>query len=238
MDGSRFDALSRMVAAGSSRRGLMRLLGGLALVGPLTLVGQAETTAKRKKHKKKHRRASPPPPESSPPPPPPVAFCEVPGLPQDLCPSLCRGDGNCDLNCGVCIPTVEGPGLCMRGVSCATAQPCNTTADCPAGYACNANAPGLSCFNVCRPTCPQNVCGTRDACVADAFCGTGGQCFQPFGGGGFSRCATVAPGSCGAGSSEECATRFGAGAFLVQFAPGRCTCGDMNTTFCAIPIAT
>ena len=58
MDGSRFDALSRTLVAGHSRRGLAHLLGGLGL---LELFGQPVTLAKRKhkKHKKKHKRPPP-----------------------------------------------------------------------------------------------------------------------------------------------------------------------------------
>src|SRR5215211_3521583 len=49
MDGSRFDALSRSLAANRSRRGLTRLLGGVAVAGPLGLLGLTETGAKKKK---------------------------------------------------------------------------------------------------------------------------------------------------------------------------------------------
>src|SRR4051812_8722575 len=90
MDSKQFDALSRSLAAVNTRRGIMRLLGALPLVGVLlTVLDDESTDAKRhrqpqllhgakherphgakrgnaqknKKHKKKrnHKPASPPP---------------------------------------------------------------------------------------------------------------------------------------------------------------------------------
>jgi hypothetical protein len=56
MDGSTFDAWSRAVAQNRSRRGLTRLLAGLALSGPLALVGRLEVAAKHKKRKRRRAR--------------------------------------------------------------------------------------------------------------------------------------------------------------------------------------
>jgi hypothetical protein len=55
MDPSRFDALSRVLAATASRRRLPDLLGGLTLVGALVHLGVPETAAKRKPKKPKLR---------------------------------------------------------------------------------------------------------------------------------------------------------------------------------------
>src|SRR5262245_27981793 len=57
MDAARFDALSRAFVAGHSRRGVTRLLGGLAIAGSLVGPGSTETQAKHK-HKKKHKKCA------------------------------------------------------------------------------------------------------------------------------------------------------------------------------------
>jgi hypothetical protein len=49
MDGSAFDRLTKTLLESRSRRGLSRLFGGLAVGGPLALLGAAESTAKKKK---------------------------------------------------------------------------------------------------------------------------------------------------------------------------------------------
>ena len=58
MDADRFDTLVRSLRETQSRRGLTRLLGGLAIGAPLALLGLAETEAKRRKKKKKKKKAS------------------------------------------------------------------------------------------------------------------------------------------------------------------------------------
>jgi hypothetical protein len=49
MDGSSFDRLAKAFTEPRSRRGLSRLLGGLAVGGPLALLGVTESEAKKKK---------------------------------------------------------------------------------------------------------------------------------------------------------------------------------------------
>ena len=49
MADTRFDALSQSLRAGPSRRGLTRLLGGLALGAPLALLGRREAAAGRRR---------------------------------------------------------------------------------------------------------------------------------------------------------------------------------------------
>ena len=56
MDASRLDALARSLTEPRPRRTLSRLLGGLALAGPLSLLGLADSEAKKKKKKKKKKR--------------------------------------------------------------------------------------------------------------------------------------------------------------------------------------
>ena len=57
MDAEQLDALSRTLAAGYSRRGVTRLLGGFAFGGPMALLGLTAAEARRKK-KKKHKKTS------------------------------------------------------------------------------------------------------------------------------------------------------------------------------------
>jgi hypothetical protein len=68
MDVDRFDKFTRALTEERSRRGVARLLGGLAVGGSLGWLGFAEAMAKKKKKKKKRKSPAPPPP-----PPPP--FC-------------------------------------------------------------------------------------------------------------------------------------------------------------------
>src|SRR5690242_7069246 len=113
MDESRFDAFSRAVAQTRSRRGLTRLLGGLAVGDPLGLLHRPETAAKGKKHKK--RKPSPAAPPSPPSPPPCPAG-------QRLCRGTCSAvthcciDGDCadGKTCqqGTCACPADKPHLC------------------------------------------------------------------------------------------------------------------------------
>jgi hypothetical protein len=77
MDDSQFDTISRVLISSHARRGLTRLLAGLAASGSLVLVGRPVATAKHKKHRKKHRRTASPP--ISPPSPLPVLTYQCPG---------------------------------------------------------------------------------------------------------------------------------------------------------------
>lgn len=61
MDGSRFDALSRVLADVRSRRSLPRLLSGLLLGGSLAFPDLLPTAAKSKKRRKKHKPRPPVP---------------------------------------------------------------------------------------------------------------------------------------------------------------------------------
>ena len=59
MDGDRFDAVTRPLAASRTRRGISRLLFGLALAGSLAASGHHKTAAKGKdgdKKKDKNKR--------------------------------------------------------------------------------------------------------------------------------------------------------------------------------------
>lgn len=55
MDAHRFDSLARALGAGSSRRGLARVFGGLALGGGIVAHGAERAEAKKKKNKNKKK---------------------------------------------------------------------------------------------------------------------------------------------------------------------------------------
>jgi Calcineurin-like phosphoesterase len=56
LDGSRLEALSRLLARGLPRRWVLRWLGRLGLGGALAYLGVDESTARRRKKRRKHRR--------------------------------------------------------------------------------------------------------------------------------------------------------------------------------------
>ena len=102
MDAECFDALTRGLPPGTSRRRLFAVLAtGVATAFSLLLAGDGVASKKRHgKHKKKKK--SPPPvtvPPSSPPsspPPPPTTLCK-PNCRHDAC-----GDDGCGGSCGTC----------------------------------------------------------------------------------------------------------------------------------------
>ncbi len=151
MDGSRFDALSRALATGPSRRVLTQLIGGLALGGPLALLaarGRPAQAKKHKKHKKRHSGASPPPPASLPSPPP-----SPPPPPAPTCSDTHQNGAETDVDCG-------GPDCprCVASQRCATDQDCSTSR-CASG--------------VCRACAQNDQCGSdiNGACFCDSDVG-------------------------------------------------------------------
>ena len=142
MDADRFDILARSLRAPHTRRGVMRVLGGMAL-GPLALLGIAQTEAKRKRKKKKK--------------PPPASVVYVP-VPAGDCP-----DGYTMCN-GVCRDLLFDPkhcGRCGRDCGSADAPDGATPRQCCEGRCQN---PGC-----CRNSdCPR----AGDVC-SDGFCVTG-----------------------------------------------------------------
>jgi hypothetical protein len=98
-------------------------------------------------------------------------FCNAafgPGRERGQCKSAgARGAGACaafcpntgEIGCGSCaggggcVPTVEGPSVCIQPVNCDVVRSCASTAECDEGEVCAGNAPFVSCSNVCRPIC-------------------------------------------------------------------------------------
>jgi hypothetical protein len=113
---SRFDALSRALAVGHSRRNLTRLLTFLGVAGALSpLVDASQTMAKKRRRRKKKHGQDPGPSNGSTTTPPPCT---------------CRG-GTCTN--GQCVCPYGSP--CPQGVCCATGEYC-------AGESCAACAVG------------------------------------------------------------------------------------------------
>ena len=135
MDAAHFDTLTRLLAR-SSRRQVLRLIGGVTLAGLLSS-GASDATAKRRKkrHKKRHQVS---PPTS----PPPVAFCatQPTGTVCGTC-QVCSG-GACvsaadDTPCGSGGTDRCRSGLCTPPVCAGEADICLTpTATCGDGGSC------------------------------------------------------------------------------------------------------
>ena len=164
MDGARFDTLTRFLTEARSRRGtLVALLGGT-----LSLVGLAETSAKKKKHKKKRQRPVSPPPQS----PPSSPSCpEGQRLCRGTCLSvlICCTDDDCaggrTCQAGTCACPLAKPHICPGSTLC---QQCCVTADCTD----TTSGAGL-------PTCTNGTC----TCVTGTYCplGSGGGLGSPNG---------------------------------------------------------
>lgn len=140
----------------------------------------------------------------------------------DDCSSDFNGNCRCDITSGNCFTNLE-PGIFVTN--------CN---ECDPELVCVSFFEGLACMPRCESS---ELCGAADRCRGDlAFCGHGGACLQPIGGGP-TRCGVSAR-KCGCASHQECVSEFGEGVFCVQFNPnlGVCTCGPGVTTFCAVAV--
>ena len=164
MDASRFDALSRFFSDGTSRRRMMRLLGGLTLGGAFTALPFVDVLAKKKHKKKKKCKKS-------------QRKCGKKCLPATSCCTTadcdncetCQG-GACVAN--ACCPECPGDQVCLDNGSCAQAcsgETCPTDCNCSFDTTEGAN------------NCVQSG-GTCEAfpqvCTSTAECATGQQCQQ------------------------------------------------------------
>lgn len=184
MDQARFDHLARFLAAGDSRRGMVRTLGGTALGGLLAAVGVSEAGARKKNKKRNKGKGKCPPPNRC-------------GKGKNT--QCCTSSELCDNN--ACTPCGGRAGQpCCAGHSCAAPLVCNqqqrceaTTSPTPPAPTCGGSnqnccagstpcGPGLGCT---RGTC--TVCGDRagqpcclkDACSAPLVCNQQGTCETP-----------------------------------------------------------
>jgi hypothetical protein len=216
MDGSRFDALSRALATGHSRRALTRVLSALAFSGTLARFGLTESAAKGKHHQRRGQAQG-----KRPCPPckkrkkgkckgllPDGSACAGGTCQAGTCLSVTCGDGQRACQ-GVCIPSnqccidtdcADLAPRCCRGTCIPSTQCCSET-DCPAhsGRIC----PSGTC--VCPPGQEDSggTCGLRPTCrpsgsaPCDATCCSSTTCT------GQTRCSTVFDGG-PCHSREDC----------------------------------
>jgi hypothetical protein len=154
MDAHRFDALTRSLGTGASRRGLGKYLGGLALAGGAGAHGFADAVAKKKHHKKKKKK-------------------DKKGCPQHCSAGLC-----CD---GACVSVLTDRHNCGGcGSSCAKAQGksciCTEKETCLNGNCEPCAEPRKICVGSAGDQCVDlqtdhdhcgfcgNICGDREAC--------------------------------------------------------------------------
>lgn len=185
MEDARFDAFARSLANARSRRAFARLLGGLALAAPLSLLDRAGAAKKKKKKKKfiicDHGRtrtvppkgwvqrypgatpgpcpAPPPPPASPPPPPPCTPQCNGRDCGPDGCGGLCGTcEGTALCSAGRCVPTCpEGERPCRS--DCIPATDCCSNSECSGGRICQSG----SC--ACGQAAAPHWCAAASACV-------------------------------------------------------------------------
>jgi hypothetical protein len=228
MDDHRFDALTKTLTNGGSRRGALQSLGASALaavVARLGLEDDAEAKKKRKNKKKKKCKGATKKCNGK---CIPVANCCVDGDcdPGQLCQNgtcllqevACQNDGDCGVNevCqnGTCVPD---PG-----------QFCQGNGDCDSGEACFAG----TCVPIAG-TCDA----TDDHCsVVEALCNPDGVtdcfCLQRFGGGVACTEDFVLGSQCGNCTSDADCDALEAGSVCVSAVAFGCPC-DPGEGICA-----
>jgi hypothetical protein len=164
MDGSRFDRLTRLLAAGSTRRGLTRLLSSLAVAGPLNVLLRPPVAEAKKRGKKRRKRKGSRPgcaPQCD------GKACDAP----DGCGGKCNTCGGGEQCCeGTCISTTECCGGCDADLTCCDGACVDLATD-----GANCGGCGRSCLSngclqgtcICAATAPQCagagcICGERE----------------------------------------------------------------------------
>jgi hypothetical protein len=191
MDGSAFDRLTTTFTESRSRRGLSRLLGGLAVGGPLALVGSAEGEARKKKlcppckkRKKGKCRKSLPEGTACIAPSGQGGRCRagrcVDSPPAATCSDGIRNGNESDVDCG------GSCGRCPNGKRCTGPNDCNTAfcVNGACGYCPMENTPcgpGGSTTCICHPHAAGSAlycvdvtnrgnCVAGDTCPGDEVC--------------------------------------------------------------------
>ena len=152
MKAQAFDGISKDLGQVSTRRSMTRLLGGVAALGTVGLVGRGEVDAKKKKKKKN---------KQTPPPPPPGDICPTgrTRLSNGTCATICAVPGQfvaggCQCTAG---PNTEGQNLLTPSVAVAQCssltQVCNSTAECPVGQMCLTTGCGGANPKRCHAVC-------------------------------------------------------------------------------------
>jgi hypothetical protein len=176
LEPTRFDTLTRSLAAAPSRRGLARVFAGLAVAGPLSALGGRGSVEAKKKHKHKKCKS-----------------------PKKKCGAKCVAVQSDPRNCGSCGHE------CANGESCISGQ-CSDSNGCPAGLTrcggscvdlttdranCGRCGHGCADGEACRggvcgaATCPtgQHDCGAQGCrqCCINSHCGSSQNCIQESG---------------------------------------------------------
>jgi hypothetical protein len=229
MDPQRFDALSRALVSGTSRRLVLTALTG-GLLARLPLTGGSEEAQAKKKKKKKKKPQSPLVPPASPSPPGPC----LPTCAGHVC-----GDDGCGGRCGV---ACASPRICQGGAcvcpsgqkdchgTCLLTSQCCSDDDCAATQGCFSG----TCITV-QGTCAPGA----DLCVdgLDSFeslCG-GGDCFCYTTMGFQTRCGGGAVTGCNTCTSDaQCAALHPEipGIFCRQDTGEQCPCGGVCVAPC------
>jgi hypothetical protein len=184
MDADHFDALSRRLGTLDTRRGVLRLLGALPLVGALAALAGGEAKALLDKDHRGRGKGSGKPCDPS------CATC---------CGGRCVDTDTDPQNCGWCGNKCIGQPTCVGGTCQGNCPPHLET--CPDGSCCNPDAcqecQGPTCVNLCQSGQRCDQSGALGVCVCDAkSCPTG--CCQ---GGEFGQCLVNVTGPCGRGGA-------------------------------------
>lgn len=151
MDSARFDALSRSLTDGSSRRGLLAMLAsGLLAALPLRPFGEG-AEAKKKKGKKKKKKKGQDNTSQNPVSPP-----------QPVCTPSCTGGRTCQG--GICA-CPGGTRLCEAEGEC---EECCSDVDCCGQHSCPPSSPTCLGNRTCSVTCTD---GVRNGSESDIDCG-------------------------------------------------------------------
>lgn len=250
MDAHHFDALSRALSTGGSRRRILGMLAAAPVAGGLaTVIAPRDSGAKKKRRRNKRKKPKP--------------ACS-PDSAAQTCAGKCGSvTNNCGqrVDCGSCVCSPSCPvcqvcdgsrGLCVpnaavRGLWCGEhgepgqvcqingACRCDATS-CPAGKLCL----GQQCVD------PQGTCPTSaDTCDVTVTCNGNEQCYCRISTEGDTRCGggALAGGgieTCGeCTSTAECATLYPAvpGAFCLRGGTGCCD-GTAPAGACVAPCST
>ena len=149
MDETRFDTLARTLTQVRSRRGLTRLLTGLALGGPLALLGLADAGGKKKNKKKsKKKKNKPPPPHQD----------DLPPLPPNPCPARQRPCG------GKCVADCLDPEMEFDAATCTCRCPSGQV-ECAVGCVPSCPAGQTMDPDTCTCECPARLVASNGACI-------------------------------------------------------------------------
>jgi hypothetical protein len=248
MDGEQFDALSRRLQPGQSRRALVGALAS-GVAGTLPLAALAGRAAAKRKKKKKKPAATPPAPC--------VPDCGSKQCGGDGCGGSCGtcqanetcdngacvcaqpcGNKNCGQDgCGKSCGTCQSPRVCQNG---RCVEPCGNDF-CEQGERCLQSGQVIGCVvweATCKPR--ENSCSDNQAIQCQSRSGDPGFCFLSADG--QTRCGSHPPPGvqCGQCNDDNDCANFGFGAFclitLTNLGSDFCACQSAGMGFCYLPV--